>query len=137
MAAETEGVGNGDVDVSFYGFIGYIIEAQFFQFIFRFDEVDRRMDLARFDGHGAGNGFDSAGSAEEMAGHGFRRADEHVFGMVAEDAGNGLRFVEVVEVRRRTVSIDVIDVFRLEAGIFDGQSHAFGLLDAFRAGAVM
>ena len=133
MAAETEGVGNGDVDVSFYGFIGYIIEAQFFQFVFRFDEVDRRMDLARFDGHGAGNGFDSAGSAEEMAGHGFRRADEHVFGMVAEDAGNGLRFVEVVEVRRRTVSIDVIDVFRLEAGIFDGQSHAFGLLDAFRS----
>ena len=64
MAAETEGVGNGDVDVSFYGFIGYIIEAQFFQFVFRFDEVDRRMDLASFDGHGTGNGFDSAGSAE-------------------------------------------------------------------------
>ena len=31
------------------------------------------------------------------------------------------------------MSIDVIDVFRLEAGIFDGQSHAFRLLDAFRS----
>ena len=72
MAAETEGVGNGDVNISFYSFIRHIIEAQFFQFVFRFDEVDRRMDFARFDGHGAGNGFDSAGSAEEMTCHGLR-----------------------------------------------------------------
>ena len=56
-------------------------------------------------------------------------------GMVAEDAGNGLRFVEVIEVRRRAVSVDIVDVFRLEAGVFDSQGHALGLLDAVRTGS--
>ena len=55
--------------------------------------------------------------------------------MIAEYAGNGLRFVQVVQVRRRAVSVDVIDVVRQEAGIFNRQLYAFGLLDAFRAGS--
>ena len=53
--------------------------------------------------------------------------------MVAEETGDGLGFIEVIEMRGRTVGIDIVYIVRSKAGILDGESHAFGLLDAFRS----
>ena len=57
--------------------------------------------------------------------------------MVAKDAGNGDGFIKVIEVSGRAVGIDVVDVFRFEAGVFYSQGHALGLLEPSGAGAVM
>ena len=133
MAAETEGIGNGYLYVCLNGFIGNVIQAVFFQFVFRFRQVDRRVDDTRFNRHGADDGFNGAAGAQQMACHGLRRADEKVFRMVAENAGNGFRFVQIVQVRRRAVGIDIIDVAYGQTCVVDSQLNALGLLNAFGA----
>ena len=55
--------------------------------------------------------------------------------MIAEYAGNGFRFVQVVQMCRRAVSVDVVDVVRQETGVLNSQFYALGLLDAVRTGS--
>ena len=60
-----------------------------------------------------------------MACHGLRGADkEAVFGMVAEDGFERLRFANVSDGSRSAVGVDIINVFRLHSGVFESHLHA-------------
>ena len=61
-----------------------------------------------------------------MAGHGLGRADSHAVSRLAECRLDGLRFVLVVQLRRRAMRADVINLLRVEAGVSQGQRDGAG-----------
>ena len=63
------------------------------------------------------------GCADQVPDHGLGRADRQLVGMCAEDRLDGCRLALVVERRRGAVGIDVVDLFRLEAGLGQGELH--------------
>ena len=78
-AAEAEGVGEGVVDLGGLGRVGDVVEAALGV---ELDDVHGgRSDLVEH-GHDGDAGFEAAGAAEQVAGHGLGGADERVRGRV-------------------------------------------------------
>src|SRR5580704_15307651 len=124
-AAEAEGIGEGVGDFGFTGDIGNVVEVAGRVGLFvigggRHDLVTECED--------ADAGFEAAGAAEQVAGHGFRGADGNFFGAVAEDAFERGGFDGVADGSGGAVSVDVADVVGGDAGIFQG-----GVRDAIAA----
>ena len=108
MPAETEGIGEDDIDIGGATDVGDIIEIATFFWIF---EIDRGGDNPVLDGEGGSNDFDPTCAAEEVSSHGFSRTDGNLIRMVAQslfDRG-GLR--GIVDGCAGTVSVDIADGF--------------------------
>ena len=67
--------------------------------------------------------FHAAGRAEQVAGHGFGGVNDDFARMIAQSAFNGFGFVGIAQRSRCTVCVDVINVFRIQAGIFQGAGN--------------
>ena len=72
------------------------------------------------------HGFHTAGTAEQVAGHGFGGIDHQFFGVFAEGKFQRSGFVGIAQWGRRAVRIHIINVARIETGIFQGAGHGQG-----------
>src|SRR5262249_192278 len=77
-------------------------------------------DDAVAHGEDAGDEFDGSGGGDEVAHHGFDGADGDVFGVVAEDAFDGVGFGGVVFLGAGAGCVDVMDVARGHFGVAKG-----------------
>ena len=77
-------------------------------------------------------GFETAGGAEQMPGHRFRRGDRQLVGVLAEQILDRERLDAIVVRRRRAVRVDVADLLRRDVGLPEGHVH-----DAHRPAAVL
>src|SRR5258708_3820493 len=60
-----------------------------------------------------------------MANHRFCRANqETVLSVISGEPFNGIRFAKIADLSRCSMSIDVIDIGRIDAGSFNGDLHA-------------
>ncbi len=86
-------------------------------------EVDGRRDAAGGHHLHAHEGLDRAGGAHRVAGHRLGARHRQPGRMLAEDLGDRHRLVSVVERRRCSVSIDVIDLLGTDARAREGGPH--------------
>ena len=80
--------------------------------------VDRRRDPAVVQRERGVDRLDAAGAAEQVAGHRLGRAHRDARGVLAEDALDRLRLVDVVVRRRGAVRVDVVDLERIDAAVW-------------------
>src|SRR5450631_3079575 len=78
--------------------------------------VDGRRRYLVANGENRDAGFEAARAAQQMPGHRFRRTDGDLISILAEAAFDGGGFGAVADFGRRAVSVDVIDLLRLESG---------------------
>ena len=72
------------------------------------------------------HGFHATGTAEQVAGHGFGGIDHQLFGVLAEGKFQRGGFVGIAQWGRRAVRVHIINVARVEAGVFQGACHGQG-----------
>ena len=68
-------------------------------------------------------GFQPARAAQQMAGHGFGRADSQFLRMLAEGALDRDSFGLVAQRSGSAVGIDVIDLFGIDPGVLQRVAH--------------
>ena len=71
-------------------------------------------------------GLEAAGSTQRMSGHGLGGTHRQFVGMVTEHGFHRQGLTPVIERRGGAMSVDVIDLVRVQAGIAQGRSHAAG-----------
>lgn len=81
MAAKTKGIGQGVIYSHLARYARYIIKIHAFIGVFKIDS--RRSDRV-FYRQRRGYGFNAAGSAQKVSGHGFYRTDGKFFGVFAK-----------------------------------------------------
>src|SRR5271170_6853831 len=128
-AAEAEGIRERVGNFRFARVIGNVIEVALRVGFFVI--YGGRHDLVAKSQH-ADAGFEASGAAEQMTGHGFRRADGYFFGARAEDAFERFGFDGVADGRGSAVRIHVADVIGRNARVFQR-----GHRDAIAAVAVL
>ena len=118
-AAEAEGVGERVVDLRGLGLVGDVVEAALGV---ELDDVHGRRGGLVEHGHDGDAGFEAAGAAEQVAGHGLGGADEErvVEGALAEDVFDGLGLKRVAERGGGGVGVDVVDLVGGDAGDLEG-----------------
>ena len=126
MTAETEGIGERDIDVSGATDVGDIIEIATLFWMF---EIDCGRDNPVVDGEGRGYAFDAACAAEEVSSHRFGGTDGDFVGMVAEGFFNGSGFGRIVDGGAGAVSINIADGFWCESSIFETEGHCTSGID--------
>src|SRR5512143_1602310 len=87
-------------------------------------EVDRRRKNPAVQGKNRDDSLYSTGSAEQMAGHGFCRADRYLIGIIAEHGFYGDTFEFVSELGGGSVGIDVAHFSWSDACVLDRHLHA-------------
>ena len=92
----------------------------------------RRQD-AFLNGLDAGDGFGQATGAHEVAGRGLSGAHRRCAFAAAEHGLDSQRFGFVAERRGRAVRVDIADIGRLHASLFERQLHAAACAFAVRA----
>src|SRR5260370_25455588 len=95
-AAEAEGVRERVVDLQGLGFVGDVVEAALWVELYDVHGGGRGL----FEhGHDGDAGFEAAGAAEEVAGHGLGGADEELaaVGVLAEEGFDGLGLRRVAD----------------------------------------
>src|SRR3990170_4136711 len=119
-AAEAEGIRQGVLHFSLARLVGNVIQ------------VAGRVGLLIVDGRGenlvaqrqnADAGLQSAGAAQQMAGHGLGGADGHLGGVLAECALDRDGFDGVAKRRGSAVGVDVSDLLRVHLGVPQGRAH--------------
>ena len=85
-------------------------------------------------GQHRGHRFDAAAAAQQVTGHRLGRADRDLTGTLAKGGLDGRGLVRVVGGGAGAVRVDVVDRFRFQAGIPQGQPHRFGATDTARRG---
>ncbi len=129
-AAEAEGVREGVVDPGWLRLVGDVVQAAL---RIELDDVHRgRGDLV-LHGQDGDAGFQAAGAAEEVAGHGLGGADQKLVidGALAEDVLDGLGLEGVAEGRGGGVGVDVVDLVGRDAGDFERVLHGAAAAFAF------
>ena len=114
MTTETERVGQRRVHLNFASCVGHVIEVTIgvWKFI-----VGGRRDDAVQDCHDTNSGLDCPGTADEMAGHGLRRAYRHLVRMPSQHRLDGQRLGGVALGRARPVGVDIVHLPWLEASV--------------------
>ena len=90
--------------------------------------IDGGRDDSFFECHNARKCFYGSCSTDQVTGHRLGGIQVHVVDMIAEHALDRLQFRHIAQRSGGTMCIDIIDVLRLQSGIFDGEPH-----DAFRS----
>ena len=105
------------------GLVGHVVQAALGVGVV---EIDGGRKLLVDERQHGDAGFESAGAAEQMAGHGLGAADLELVaqGVLAEDQLNGARFVAVAGRGGGGVGVDVAHLFRLDARVFERGPHA-------------
>ena len=116
MAAKAERVGDGNIDRHLNRLVRGDIQITL---RIRLLVADGRRYNALTDCHNAGNGLNRSRAAQQMAGHGLGGGYLYVVSLVAERLFDGDGFVLLVERGRGAVRVDVVNVSRGQARIFD------------------
>ena len=109
MTAETEGIGERDIDVSGATDVGNIIEIATLFWIF---EINCGGENAVVDGESRRDTFDTTCATEEVSSHRFGGTDGDFVSVVAEGFFDGGGFSRIVNWGAGTVSINIADGFR-------------------------
>ena len=109
MSAEAERIAHRITDSAFSPFTEGVIQIQF---LLAGAGISGHVDEAFGEGPDAHDRLDGTGSAEKMAGHGFGGVDGDGLRVISQRILNGTCLVEIVQVSRSTVGIDVINVSR-------------------------
>src|SRR5947207_14630399 len=126
MPTEAKTVAENSVDFPLDANVGCVVEIELRIGVL---VVNGRRNDAVADHHRADHGLYVHRGAEHVSSCRLGRADIDVPRGIAEDSLNRPRLVEIVGRSRSAVSIDVLNVFRLETGVLEGALH--GALGAF------
>src|SRR5579884_780145 len=133
-AAETERIGQRNMDLCLLRLVGNVVQPAFRIGVFEVDGWRSNLFQQGLDGNAC---FQSASSAEQVPGHGFGGADEQLAagGVLAEEILQCRAFEYVSHRSGSGVGVDVIHLMRLDMGAVQRVLHGTVAALAFRGHA--
>src|SRR6266849_3953207 len=120
VAAETERVRQGHLDVGLARLVGHVVEIALRVGVV---EVDRGRQQAAIDREDAGRRLDGAGGAQQVTVHRLGGADREVTSVVAEHRLDRPGLRDVAELRGRSMRVHVADVVGVDAALLQRALH--------------
>src|SRR5262249_42333184 len=132
VSAEAEAVGNGAANALLTSAIGD--KVQIARRIRRV-QINGGMNHGGLKTHDGGGKLRATGSAEQVTDHTLGAADGQFARVRTKDLLDGAGFSLVPQGRAGAVSVDVLNVFRVEPRVFEGKLHGASGAGAFRMGS--
>ena len=120
-AAETEGILHGVTNLHRASGVGTVIQIAFG---ILFNDINRRRRNLILHCQDCEDGFNAAGTAQQVTGHGLCGVDHELLRGFTKSFLDRLGFIDITDARRSSVSIQVINVFRFDTGASQGHFHA-------------
>ena len=120
-AAEAEGILHGVTNLHRASRVGAVVQITFGVL---FNNINRRRRNLILHSQDREDGFNAAGTTQQVTGHGLRGVDHELLSGFTKSFLDRLGFIDITNARRSSVSIQEVNVLRFDTGASQGHFHA-------------